>query len=88
VSLKRVRACIPKARHFLLCDTYRSPGRLSGEAPIFTLAFKFTHALMGHHVPTLDEWLDLFEDSVWALADRAELQLAYSEVFHLTASEG
>lgn len=85
-SLERVRERMPKARHFLLCDTYRSPERLQSEAPIFTMAFEFTHDLMGHHVPTLDEWLDLFEESVWTLASRAKLQLAYSEVFHLTST--
>ena len=83
-SLARIRSRMPKVEHFLLCDTYRSPSQVSDEIPIFTLAFELTHALMGQEIPTLDDWLELFDASAWTLRGRAKLELAYSEVFHLT----
>jgi SAM-dependent methyltransferase len=83
-TLAHVRRRMPCARNFLLCDTYRSPRPTPGRAPIFTLGFELTHAVMGQHVPTAQEWIALFEESAWSLRRRWELQIAFSEVFHLT----
>jgi hypothetical protein len=85
-TLTQIQRRLPKARDFLFSDTYRSPGLDSiegGEPPVFTLGFELTHALMGQHVPTPTEWVDLFEDSVWRLENRHALGIAYSDVFHL-----
>lgn len=82
-TLRRLRHRLPKVTDFLFSDTHRSPGLDGGQPPVFTLGFELTHALMGQHVPTADEWLDLFEDSVWRLRDRRPLGIAYSDIFHL-----
>jgi hypothetical protein len=82
-TLAQVRRRLPNAHDFLFSDTYRSPGIDGGTPPVFTLGFEVTHALMGQHVPTRSEWLDLFEDSVWRLHDNVPLGIAYSELFHL-----
>ena len=83
-TLDRLRRRMPRVRNFLLSDTYRSPGRFGDRAPIFTLGFELTHAVMGQHVPTVEDWVDLFESSTWNLRQRTELGIAFSEVFHLT----
>ena len=80
-TLELVRRRLPRVRHFLFSDTFRSPGAVS--APVFTLGFELTHALMGQHVPTRAEWIDLFEDSVWRLREGNPLGIAHSEIFHL-----
>lgn len=86
-TLADIRRRMPRARNFLLSDTYRSTGATSGGAPIFTLGFELTHAVMGQHVPTLQDWIALFEESAWSLRSRLELQIAFSEVFHLTPTD-
>ncbi|MFE3661169.1 methyltransferase domain-containing protein [Streptomyces sp. NPDC059165] len=82
-TLDGVRRAFPNAKGFLLSDTYASPRQSNGEKPIFTLGFEVTHALMGQYIPTASEWCDLFEESSWQLTGRTELDIAYSEVFHL-----
>lgn len=82
-TLARLRHRLPKVTDFLFSDTHRSPGLDGGQPPVFTLGFELTHALMGQHVPTADEWLALFADSSWHLRDRRPLGIAYSDIFHL-----
>ncbi|MEU6788770.1 class I SAM-dependent methyltransferase [Nonomuraea angiospora] len=82
-TLALIRRRMPAVRNFLLSDTYVESGARHGEAPVFTLGFELTHALMGQRVPTADQWCELFEDSAWRLERRTELGIAHSEVFHL-----
>jgi phenylpyruvate C(3)-methyltransferase len=82
-TLAQLRRRLPQVRDFLFSDTYRSPGLDGGQPTVFTLGFELTHALMGQHVPTLAEWVDLFDESVWDLRDRRSLGIAYSDIFHL-----
>jgi hypothetical protein len=85
-TLGQIRGRLPKIRNFLFSDTYRSPDPAIHDAPVFTLGFELTHALMGQHVPTAEEWLGLFEESVWDLEHRWTLDIPYSEVFQLVPS--
>ena len=82
-TLERIQHRLPAVRHFLFSDTYRSPGVDGTPPPVFTLGFELTHALMGQHVPTQTEWVDLFGDSVWNLRTRWSLDIAHSDIFHL-----
>lgn len=80
-SLAVIRDRLPNARDFLLSDTYRSSRR---EQPsIFTQGFELTHAVMRQEIPTAEQWVDLFADSVWELRQRASLDIAFSDIFHL-----
>lgn len=82
-TLEQIRRRLPGLHHFLLADTYRSPEARDAEAAVFTLGFELTHALMGQQVPTRQEWIDLFGDSVWDLHGNWPLHIAHSEIFHL-----
>lgn len=85
-TLAHIRHRLPAVRDFLFSDTYRSPSPQDqpGATPeIFTLGFELTHALMGQHIPTPAEWLDLFDQSAWRLHHRWPLGISHSDVFHL-----
>jgi hypothetical protein len=82
-ALERIRELFPRARRFLLCDTYRSNALGNGEVPIFTLGFELTHAVMGQYVPTVEEWLNLFEESGWRCVNRRQIDIPYSCIFDL-----
>ena len=82
-ALRRLRTLFPNARRFLLCDTYRSGALGNGDVPIFTLGFELTHAVMGHYVPTREEWLDLFEESDWTCVGERAIDIPYSCIFDL-----
>lgn len=79
-TLETIRARLPRVRNFLLSDTYRSDGVT---APIFTLGFELTHAVMGQEIPTAQQWEHLFDKSVWRLHQRQALEIAFSDIFHL-----
>jgi SAM-dependent methyltransferase len=82
-SLDGVARAFPRTKRFLLCDTYRSDLPPTAEVPIFTLGFEVTHAAMGQRVPSLQEWLDLFADTVWTLADQYAIGIPFSCIFDL-----
>ncbi len=82
-TLAKLREQLPGVRDFLFSDTYRSPEVDCDQPPVFTQGFELTHALMGQHVPTATEWLDLFAESVWTLHARQPLGIAHSDIFHL-----
>jgi hypothetical protein len=82
-SLRRIRAGFPRVKRFLLCDTYRSDLPLSEEAPIFTLGFEVTHAVMGQYIPSVAEWMDLFEEAGWACVGQREVDIPFSAIFDL-----
>lgn len=84
-TLNRVRDVFPDAGRFLLCDTYRSDSLASGDVPVFTLGFELTHAVMDQYLPSLEEWLDLFEDSAWDCVERYDIEIPYSCIFDLRA---
>lgn len=87
-TLARLRTAFPRARRFLLADTYRAELAPEAEAPIFTLGFEATHAVMGQYVPTLKEWTDLFTDSAWSCVGQRALDIPFSTIFDLRARGG
>lgn len=84
-ALNRLRDVFPNSERFLLCDTYRSDAMGSADMPVFTLGFELTHAVMGQYVPSLTEWMDLFEDSAWDCVGRYDIEIPYSCIFDLRA---
>ncbi len=86
-TLDHIREAFPDVKHFLLSDTYRAqPTAQAHNTPIFTLGFEYTHALMGHYLPTRDEWLEVFDQSGWHLVESHPLGIPSSETFHLQPS--
>ncbi|MHC5908351.1 methyltransferase domain-containing protein [Streptomyces sp. S6] len=83
-SLGRLREAFPDVRRFLLSDTYRSELSNDAAAPVFSLGFEYTHALMDQYIPSPSEWEDVFARSPWRLHDRTELDIPHSCIFHLT----
>ena len=82
-ALNTIASAFPRAERFLLCDTYRSDLPPGPGTPIFTLGFEVTHALMGQHVPSREEWLGLFEDTVWTCAGEHPVGIPFSSIFEL-----
>ena len=87
-ALDGVAAAFPNTDRFLLCDTYRSDLRPTRDVPIFTLGFEVTHAVMGQRVPSLAEWLDLFEDTSWTLRSQHPIGIPFSSIFDLRRDVG
>lgn len=83
-SLHRLREAFPDVRRFLLSDTYRSELSKDAGAPVFSLGFEYTHALMDQYIPSPQEWEAAFSRSPWQLRDRTELGIPFSCIFHLT----
>ncbi|GAV44013.1 class I SAM-dependent methyltransferase [Streptomyces acidiscabies] len=83
-SLGRLREAFPDVRRLLLSDTYRSDLSNDPAAPVFSLGFEYTHALMDQYIPDTAEWEDAFARSPWHLDDRTELDIPHSCIFHLT----
>ena len=82
-TLRGIRSVFPRAKRFLLCDTYRSDLLPSDETPIFTLGFELTHAAMGQYIPGLSEWMDLFQEAGWTCVDRRDVGIPFSAIFDL-----
>ncbi|PPK71292.1 class I SAM-dependent methyltransferase [Actinokineospora auranticolor] len=85
-ALTGIRAAFPDARTFLLADTYRSERLTHPDTPIFTLGFEYTHAMMGQHIPSIEEWRTLFAKTPWNLTGFHPLDIAYSAIFELTTA--
>nr|WP_112476955.1 class I SAM-dependent methyltransferase [Streptomyces sp. ST1020] len=83
-SLGRLREAFPDVRRLLLGDTYRSDLSNDPAAPLFSLGFEYTHALMDQHIPDTGEWEDAIARSPWRLDDRTELDVPHSCILHLT----
>ncbi|MGB0598425.1 MAG: methyltransferase domain-containing protein [Rubripirellula sp.] len=83
LALQNVRKMFPNAHRFLLCDTYRSQSLEKADVPIFTLGFEFTHMVMGDYVPTLNEWMELFEETEWECDACHSIGIPYSCIFDL-----
>jgi hypothetical protein len=82
-TLQEIKAAFPRAQRFLFCDTHRSDLPASVNFPIFTLAFEFTHAVMGQYIPSRSEWLELFEESGWTCAGQRDVDIPFSTIFDL-----
>ncbi|MGX7829540.1 class I SAM-dependent methyltransferase [Actinokineospora sp. 24-640] len=64
-TLRELRTVFPNAKRFLLGDTARTTAFADTEVPVFTLGFEVGHALMGVHLPTLDDWHGVFPEGGW-----------------------
>jgi SAM-dependent methyltransferase len=82
-TMQEIKNAFPKAHRFLFCDTYRSELPASSDVPIFTLGYEFTHAVMGQYIPSMPEWLELFEESGWSCVQRRDVDIPYSTIFDL-----
>ncbi|GAA3670601.1 methyltransferase family protein [Lentzea atacamensis] len=84
-SLQQLRKAFPSARRLLLGDNVRTTGVPDDEIPVFTLAFEFGHAMMDVYLPTLDEWLDVFDEAGWKCVEAHHVEsLAGAVVFELS----
>lgn len=82
--LEQIAEAFPKAREFLLCDTYRSALPPGVEPPMLTQGFEYMHALMGQYIPSLEEWRGLFQASVWQCDEEFDTTLPpYTKIFLL-----
>lgn len=82
--LNRLRRNFPSLRTLVLCDTYLSESLPDRRAPILTLGFEHVHALMGHYLPTHQQWLALFDEAGWRLVREHEpLGMPYTTMFEL-----
>ncbi len=81
--LRDIREMFPRATRFLLCDTYRSDLSVTQDVPVFTLGFEVTHAIMGQYIPSVQEWLGVFEESGWYCLDRRDVPLPFTTIFDL-----
>ncbi|SDG84772.1 Methyltransferase domain-containing protein [Lentzea fradiae] len=84
-SLQQLRKAFPSARRLLLGDNVRTTDVPDDEIPVFTLAFEFGHAMMDVYLPTLDEWLDVFDEAGWKCVEAHLVDsLAGAVVFELS----
>ncbi|MFD4672029.1 class I SAM-dependent methyltransferase [Lentzea sp. NPDC058450] len=84
-SLQQLRKAFPNARRLLLGDNVRTTNVPDDEIPVFTLAFEFGHAMMDVYLPTLDEWLDVFDEAGWKCVEAHRVEsLAGAVVFELS----
>lgn len=83
--LRNFRDIFPNANRFLLCDTYSSGLIPSLEIPIFTLGFETIHAVMGQHIPSLEEWMNLFPESKWRCVNQYYVEVPFCTIFDLRA---
>lgn len=81
--LQRLRAVFPNVKRFLLSDTYRADAPPSRDVPIFTLGFEVSHAAMGQYIPSIAEWMDLFNEAGWTCVERRDLGIPFSAIFDL-----
>ncbi|KAL8951386.1 MAG: hypothetical protein Q9222_002636 [Ikaeria aurantiellina] len=91
-TLQGLRRAFPAARRFLLGDATRilldepkSRYAVSEDnVPVFTLGFEFGHAMMGVHLPTIEDWEGVFADGGWRCVKRHLIEsLSGSVVFEL-----
>lgn len=82
-TLQSLLSIFPRARRFLLCDTYRSDAAPSPSIPTFTLGFELTHSVMGQYIPSEAEWLALFEETGWRCVGKQEIGIPFSAIFDL-----
>jgi phenylpyruvate C(3)-methyltransferase len=85
LSLKLIGDAFPNATDLIICDTYRSELPVTEPHPVFTLGFETAHAVMGQEIPTLGDWVDVFDEAGWHLADVIDFSLPpYTALMHLT----
>jgi SAM-dependent methyltransferase len=83
-SLQRLKNAFPNVRNLVLCDTYRSNSFPTPEPTLFTPGFEMAHAAMGVELPTLDDWMGVFEDGGWKCTERRDITTpAFTSMFVL-----
>ncbi len=82
-ALRRLRTAFPSVKRFLLSDTYRADLPPSRAVPIFTLGFEVSHAVMGQYIPSVAEWMDLFDEAGWRCTARRDIGIPFSAIFDL-----
>ncbi|KAI4141921.1 MAG: hypothetical protein LQ341_003381 [Variospora aurantia] len=78
ITLQRLRRAFPNTRRFLLGDSVRillnepesEYGVKEDNVPIFALGFEFGHAMMGVHLPTIEDWEGVFAEGGWHCVKR------------------
>ncbi|MFF2964133.1 hypothetical protein ACFVT1_35800 [Streptomyces sp. NPDC057963] len=86
---RQFRTQLPNLKHFLLCDTHRSPDDATADLPLFTMGFETAHALMGQYIPTRPEWESVFEESGWkCVRQHAYSTPANTVIFQLERAGG
>ncbi|KAL8709492.1 MAG: hypothetical protein Q9220_005734 [cf. Caloplaca sp. 1 TL-2023] len=92
ITLQKLRQAFPQARRFLLGDATRillgepkSKYSVSeNDVPVFTLGFEFGHAMMGVHLPTIEDWEGVFAEGGWRCVKRHLIEsLSGSVIFEL-----
>jgi SAM-dependent methyltransferase len=84
-SLQAIGAAFPGATDLILCDTYRSDLPATSRHPVFTLGFETAHAVMGQELPSLTDWVEVFEETGWTLATLLDYELPpHTALMHLT----
>jgi hypothetical protein len=81
--LRGIADAFPNARRFVICDTYRSDADPNKDAPIFTLGFEVSHAIMGRYIPSLSEWDRLFAEVGWSCLGTYRVGVPHSVLFDL-----
>ena len=79
-TLRRLRELFPSLRRFLLGDATRTVGIPDTELPVFTLGFELAHDLMGISLPSIADWVSVFEESGWDLIRTNRIEMAVGEV--------
>lgn len=84
-ALHCIKEAFPNVKNFIICDTYRSNSMPCPEPSLFTPGFEMAHAAMGVELPTLSDWLGVFEDGGWKCVDRRDIETpSYTTMFVLT----
>lgn len=82
-----LRAAFPHVRSFILCDTVRHEGPYSADGSIFVSGYEAAHSAMRKYIPSVDEWLDLFEETGWECKERYSFDVPSCTVmFHLESA--
>ncbi len=79
-TLRRLRQVFPRLQRFLLGDATRTGEGPDRDTKIFTLGFELGHDLMGTFIPTIDDWLSVFDESGWSVARTNRIDAAVGEV--------
>ncbi|KAL8789432.1 MAG: hypothetical protein Q9213_001189 [Squamulea squamosa] len=91
-TLQRLRKAFPSVRRFLLGDATRillddpqsKHAVTESNVPVFTLGFELGHAMMGVHLPTIEDWEGVFAEGGWYCVHSHLIKsLSLSVVFEL-----
>lgn len=74
----------PQVKYFVFCDTYRSNEEPKQNLPTFTLGYEVFHTLMGQHIPSLEDWYNVFSVSGWKAVAHSPVGIPFTRVFVLS----